>query len=432
MVFFTAMGMQHRIAHRGRILRFAAGAACCLAGTAGGDASLQAMIDAAPDGAVLNPPSGRYAGGVVISKRLTLDGGGKVTVDAQGRGTVVTVRATGVTLRGLHLTGSGDSHDASDAGVLVESDRANIVDNRLDDVLFGIHLKQSWFSTVRGNSIRGRPADLNLRGDGIRLWNSVSNRVERNRIDAARDFTLANSSGNTIAGNEIRNGRYGMHLVFSPRNVVEDNALTGNTTGIAVIYSDFNVIRRNRILDSRDVAGAGLAFKESNQVRVEGNEVVNCTVGVQANAPIHPGNLIHFHNNRFAHNITGMFFYGEKGGHIVHGNRFEKNLVQVAVSGPTSARGNDWRSNTWDDYEGFDRDGDGVGDTPYELWSYADRIWMETPMARFFRDSPLLELLDFLEHLAPFLPPDLVLRDPQPRFERRLPAVPADDRVHPP
>jgi hypothetical protein len=37
---------------------------------------------------------------------------------------------------------------------------------------------------------------------------------------------------------------------------------------------------------------------------------------------------------------------------------------------------------------------------------------METPQARFFRDSPVLELLDFLERLAPFSAPDLILSDP--------------------
>jgi nitrous oxidase accessory protein len=37
-------------------------------------------------------------------------------------------------------------------------------------------------------------------------------------------------------------------------------------------------------------------------------------------------------------------------------------------------------------------------------------------MARFFRSSPVLELLDFLERLAPFSTPDLILHDEQPRF----------------
>lgn len=377
------------------------------------------MIDTTPEGGILRPPSGRYMGNLVIEKPITLDGRGAVVVDGGGLGTVITVRSSGVVLRNLHLTNSGDRHDRVDAGVLVEADRVRVEGNRIDRVLFGIHLKQSCLSSVLGNTIHGRPAELNLRGDGIRMWNSCSNDVEGNILRGLRDFTVANSADNRISGNTIQGGRYGMHLVFSPRNVIERNILAGNTTGIAVIYSDFNIIRHNRIHDSRDAAGAGLAFKESSQVRVEGNEVVHCTVGAQANSPIHPENIIHFLGNRFAHNVTGMYFYGEKGGHIVHGNRFEKNLMQVAVSGATTARGNDWRGNFWDDYEGFDRNGDGIGDTPYELWAYADRIWMDTPMARFFRNSPGMELLDFLERLAPFSAPEMILRDPAPLLSDR-------------
>ena len=37
-------------------------------------------------------------------------------------------------------------------------------------------------------------------------------------------------------------------------------------------------------------------------------------------------------------------------------------------------------------------------------------------MATFFRNSPVLEMLDFLERLAPFSTPHLVLRDPKPRM----------------
>jgi nitrous oxidase accessory protein NosD len=42
------------------------------------------------------------------------------------------------------------------------------------------------------------------------------------------------------------------------------------------------------------------------------------------------------------------------------------------VSHPLAARGNDWRDNYWDEYAGFDRNGDGVGDLPYEVYAYAD------------------------------------------------------------
>ena len=381
---------------------------------------LQPLIDASPAGSILRPPAGRYAGPAVIDKTLTLDGGGHVTLDGGGRGTVLSVRADNVSVRGMHLTNSGASHDGVDAGLLIDTaDRARVENNVIDQVLFGLHLKQANRALVRGNTIRGRTEELNLRGDGIRLWNSHFNRIEGNTLDNTRDLTVANSADNRFNGNRISNGRYGMQLIFSPRNRIEGNLVSHTTTGIAVLYSDQATLRGNRVEHVRDVAGAGLAFKGSGEADVVGNTVLHCTVGVQADAPPYPEARHRFRDNRFAHNVTGMFFYGEKGGHIVQGNRFEKNLMQVGVSAPTSARSNDWRGNDWDDYEGFDRNGDGIGDTPYALHYYADRIWMETPQARFFRNSPALELLDFLERLAPFSEPELILKDPQPRWPRK-------------
>ena len=39
---------------------------------------------------------------------------------------------------------------------------------------------------------------------------------------------------------------------------------------------------------------------------------------------------------------------------------------------------------------------------------------MDVPPAQFYKGSPMLEVLDFLEQLAPFTEPDLMLRDPRP------------------
>ena len=66
---------------------------------------------------------------------------------------------------------------------------------------------------------------------------------------------------------------------------------------------------------------------------------------------------------------------------------------------------------------------DGYGDTAHEEYAYADQIWMEIPNARFFKTSPVLELLDFLERLAPFSSPSLQARDDKPLYikpERRI------------
>lgn len=381
--------------------------------------SFQALIDATPTGGTLHPNPGNYAGPVLISRQIIVDGGGKVTVDGGGTGSVLTINANGAMVRGLRLTNSGSSHDRLDAGIALTGSGNRIEDNVIDDALFGISLKRANQNTLRRNRIRSKPAELAMRGEAIRLWYSMDNLVEGNDIDWARDITLMNSPRNRVVGNSIRNSRYGIHLFFSPDSVVERNRLDRNATGIIVLNSDRVKLLRNRIFHSLGVSGAGLAFKMSAEGLAEGNEVVHCAVGLLADSPIEPANKTLLRDNRFAHNVIGIEFSGERGGHALHGNSFENNLTHVSMFfGGGDASKNDWRGNYWDDYRGFDRNHDGVGDTPYELYAYADRIWMEIPQARFFRNSPVLELLDFLERLAPFSAPDMMLRDPSPLFSK--------------
>ncbi len=379
---------------------------------------LQPLIDATPAGGVLRPAPGIYAGPSIITKPMMLDGGGKVVVDGNGKGTVLALAASGAVLRGLRLTGSGDSHDSVDAGLLVEGDDNLVEDNAIDDVLFGIHVKQGNRNRILNNRVAGRPAPRGARGDGLRLWYSRHNRIEGNAFRTVRDLTFANSPDNLVLGNTLADGRYGMQFIFSPRATVENNRLSDTDTGIAVLYSPDLVVRGNFIAHALDGGGAGIAFKDSGSALVENNEVLHCAAGLSANAPLNAEAVLTVRNNRFAHNVVGMYFYGEKGGHRITGNRFENNLTQVAVSAAGVGEANLWQGNAWSDYQGFDRDHDGIGDTPHEIWLYTDRIWMETPRAKFFANSPALELLDLLERLAPFASPSLILRDTAPRMMR--------------
>lgn len=388
---------------------------------------LQLYVALTPEGGVLRPPPGNYSGPVVIKRPITIDGGGKVTIDGEGDGTVIEVDADGTVIRGLHITNSGSSYDGMDSAILVKANDTKIENNVIDDTLFGINMLQADGNVVRDNRITSKRVGLHMRGDGIRLWYSHDNLIEGNRIRDVRDLTVTSSSENRIIGNHISGSRIGLELVFSPENTVEGNIIANGSTGIVVLYSDDVVIRGNRLMHLRSAAGKALALKESSQVKIENNDILHCAVGLEANAPIHPANIFYLTHNRFAYNDIALYFYGEKGGHIIHNNRFEGNITMVAVSAPTSARANDWKGNYWDDYRGFDLDHNGVGDTPYEIYAYADRIWMDQPTARFFRGSPVLELIDFIERLAPLSDPQMVLRDPRPQvpLPAKAGAVPA-------
>ena len=79
---------------------------------------------------------------------------------------------------------------------------------------------------------------------------------------------------------------------------------------------------------------------------------------------------------------------------------------------------NGWDGNYWDDYEGFDTDGDGIGDTPYYSFYYADKMWLYNPNVKFFYGSPVIGIINFLAKLAPFSEPMFLLKDEHPKIHK--------------
>ena len=380
----------------------------------------QDLVDKAAPGSVLRPPPGHYAGPVSIDKPLTIDGGGQVTIDAGDKGTVMSLNASNSVLRGLHLTGSGESHDTDDSCLDVRGHHNVIEDIVVDNCLFGIDLKQVDHSVVRNNRISSKDFELGVRGDGLRLWYSNDNLVEGNEIVDSRDMVAWYSHRNKFVDNLGRRSRYSIHFMFANDNEVDRNRFYDNAVGIYFMYTEGGSATNNIISHATGATGMGVGFKEASGTLIENNEIIYCGIGIGSDlSPFQPDSTIEIRNNRFAYNGIAILFNSETGGNNLRNNQFEGNLTQVSYGGrsdnPTK---NLWEGNYWDDYQGFDRDHDGIGDNAHELYAYADQLWMEFPMARFFRSSPVLELLDFLERLAPFSSPDLILRDEKPVFRK--------------
>jgi nitrous oxidase accessory protein len=377
--------------------------------------AFQDLVDAAEPNTTLSPPAGTYAGPVIIDKPLIIDGRNEVTIDAGGKGTVVLLDTDGATLRNLRLTNSGNSHNDLDAGVQVRGNFNVIKDNQIDDCLFGIDLQQSENNVVRRNHISSKEVDLGVRGDAIRMWYSFNNTIEDNTAVDSRDIVIWYSRDNIIRGNSASGGRYSLHFMYSQYNLVEDNDFRGNSVGIFLMYSDSVIVRRNHISHAVGAAGVGIGFKETSDVEIVDNEILYCATGLHLDvSPYQPDTTNRIRGNLIAYNGIGIQFLNDWTGNVFEDNLLKGNLTQVAVLGGKTARRNEWNGNHWDDYAGFDRDNDGIGDTPHEQYAYADRIWMDVPSARFFKGSPMLEVVDFLERLAPFTSPDLMLRDERP------------------
>jgi len=229
------------------------------------------------------------------------------------------------------------------------------------------------------------------------------------------------SEGNEILRNSVKNSRYSLHFMYSRYNLVENNYYENNEVGIFLMYSDSVVVRNNKILYASGPTGIGIGFKETSDLTIEGNEILYCASGLYIDvSPFQPDTTNDFTNNLIAYNGIGIRFLNDWHSNIFKKNSFAGNLTQIVVSGGKTANRNVWEGNHWSDYQGFDQDADNQGDTPYELYAYADRLWQDKPFAQFFKGSPVLEVLDFLERLAPFSKPDLLVSDDTPVISQNV------------
>ncbi|MDV7341063.1 nitrous oxide reductase family maturation protein NosD [Terasakiella sp. A23] len=379
--------------------------------------TLQELINQTAEGETLVPPPGVYNEHIKLTKPIKIDGQGKVIVDAGGEGTVMLIETDGATITGMTFQNSGVLHNDVDAGIHVRG-KYNVVRNNLVlDCLFGIDLSQSNNNIIKNNTFTSKERDLGLRGDAVRLWYSFENEITDNKISNSRDFVVWYSANNVIARNDIRNGRYGIHFMYAKYNRVEDNNIHKNTVGIFLMYSDDVVIRNNKIYHALGAAGMGIGMKESSNIDVVDNEILYSSIGLYSDlSPYQPETTNRVYRNTFAFNRVGINFLSDWTGSLVKENVFRDNIRQVSVANFASAARNEWEGNYWDDYEGFDLDKDGIGDKPYSPKVFADRIWMDVPDAAFFLGTPLLSLVDFLERLAPFTEPLIMLKDSKPQF----------------
>lgn len=380
--------------------------------------SLQAMIDAAPEGAEIAPPAGTYDGPLNISKAIVLDGSAGVIIDGQNKGTVVTLEADKATIKNLTIRNSGRLHNQVDAGLRVKGSNNIIRDVRVENSLFGIDLSQANNNILRRNHVSSKDMPLELRGDSIRLWYSNANKLESNVIEDSRDFVVWYSQDNIIKDNRIRRGRYGIHFMYSHVNHVTGNEIADCVVGAFLMYSNDIELRDNRILRAWGASGMGVGFKETSGAVLTGNAIIGNATGIYVDtSPWDPETTNEFENNTLAYNGIGLEFLADWKGNNFHRNAFVSNFTQIAVKGGGTAKEEGWHGNFWDDYAGFDQNGDGKGDSPFEIYTYADRLWMDRPYASFFRGGLALATLDFVERLAPFTEPRLLMSETEPLYD---------------
>ena len=387
--------------------------------------SIEDALAVAEAGDTIEVRGGLY-GPLVIDKSVTLIGLDGATIDGREAGDVVRITAPDVTLQGFTIRRSGRVLDREHAGVTVLAPRAVVRGNRLEEVLFGVFLKEAPASVVESNEIHGYPYETGRRGDGIRSWYSRDIVVRDNVVSGTRDVIFWFSDGAHIERNHVTDGRYGLHFMYDDGLRATGNTLERNSVGIFAMYSSNVAIEDNLIQQSHGPSGYGIGLKEIANLDVVGNVVVQNRIGISFDTVPHGIDAYaRFGDNLVAFNTFGLSFQPSTERVEFVGNSLERNATQVEVRGGGDLLGNTWTDdagNYWSDYAGYDADGDGVGDLPYEPRSLFASLRDRHPILGFFDHSPASIAIDLAARAVPDLRPSAKVVDTAPLTSPAPPA----------
>lgn len=387
--------------------------------TTGGLSIADVLAGAAAGDRLLIEP-GHYRVNLRIDKPVEIEGAPGATLDGGGVGDVLRIEAPDVAVRGMRLQRSGDDLTKMNAVIFVESGakRVQIENNEIHAEGFGIWLDGTADPRVIGNRIQGNAALRSQdRGNGIHLFNTTGALVEGNEVWETRDgIYIDTSNHNVLQRNHMHHLRYGIHYMYSYHNEVVDNRTSHTRTGYALMQSKFLTVTGNR---SEQDQNYGVLMNYIVSSTIANNRIIGVRpgTGYMGGGEVVPGaegkavfiynsqfNAIH--GNRFADSDIGIHLTAGSEDNKIYKNAFVRNRTQVKY---VATRHQEWsyekRGNYWSDYLGYDVNGDGVGELPYEPNDAIDRVLWKYPLAKMLMHSPAVETLHWVQRQFPVLRP---------------------------
>lgn len=377
--------------------------------------SIAAAIEAARAGDTLYVHPGTYEeNAMTLDKPLTLIGIDRPVIDGRGeKEEIFTITADSVHLRGFTLQNVGTSYMKDLAAIRVSyAGHGSVVDNVLKNTFFGIYLAYGKHYVVADNHIMGSFENEASAGNAIHVWKGDHVEIRGNELTGHRDgiyFEFVDDS--YIADNNSYNNiRYGLHFMFSNRDVYEHNTFRSNGAGVAVMFSREITMIRNHFLENKGGSSYGLLLKEISDGHITQNTFRDNTIGIMSEG----ASRIEIDQNQFTSNGKAISMQGNSLDISVTENNFLANTFEVVTN--TQRNVNVYHANYWSSYSGYDLDRDGVGDLPYRPVDLFARITNHIPAATFMIHSFFVNLLDAAEKLFPEMIP-AELKDEAPMMK---------------
>lgn len=375
--------------------------------------SIQAAVELAVDGDVIRVKKGIYQEFDIriINKSIKIIGENYPVIDAELKGTAISVQADNFSIEGLNIRNIGKSHTKEFSGILIANSKNFVVRNNiLENVFFGILIERSSVGMITGNKVSSNATQQDNSGNGIHLFHSGEISVSNNLVSGTRDGIYLEFASNSVISDNIckNNLRYGLHFMFSNNNKYLDNLFESNGAGVAVMFSKNIRMYRNIFRKSWGNASYGLLLKEINDAELKNNIFENNTVGISADGT----NRINYIENDFKNNGYAIKIRGACYRNTFTRNNFLYNAFDVAYSGMLNE--NVFQQNYWSGYSGYDLNRDGIGDVPHrpvKLFSY---LVNKSPEAIVMLRSLFIDIIDFSEKVSPiFTPAELIDANPK-------------------
>lgn len=374
--------------------------------------SIAAAVARAQAGDTVSIERGHYVEHLVLDKPLTLKGVDRPTISGGLAGDTIRITSPDVTVEGIIVADSGSDLAAQNAGVHIRpgADRAIVRHCDFAYDLFGIYIEGVKDVRIVGNLITSkRDFPSAQRGNGIQLYNTTGAQIVDNRISYTRDGIYVDISHHAVfRGNKIHDVRYGTHYMNSYYNTWEDNEVFHNRSGLALMETRNQVVRGNRVWGNSD---AGIMLRTIQDSVIERNVIA----GNQRGFFIYDAEYNKITGNLIEGNDVGAHVSAGSIHNDVDGNDFVNNREQVRYVATADVAWGTSSGNYWSNYVGWDRDGDGRGDTPYEANDVVDRLVWRVPMLKLLLASPAVQTLRLIAQQFPLLrSPSIV--DARPRM----------------
>ena len=362
--------------------------------------SIAEVVQQAGIGDTIIVKLGYYPTHLVITKPLHLKCLNRPTLDGGNVADVIRVKSPDVTIEGCIISNSGSDLTAQNAGIYLEpgSDRAIIQHNIINYTLFGLWIEKVKDIKVIGNNITGmRDLASAQRGNGVQLYNSSGAQIIDNHISFTRDGIYVDVSNHAVfRGNRLHHLRYGTHYMNSNYNVWENNESYLNRGGLALMEVRNQTVRNNHAWGNSD---HGIMLRTITDSVIENNIVSGNGRGFF----IYDAEFNVLRNNLIIANRVGVHLWAGSIHNEVEGNDLINNREQIKYVASKDEYWGVKTGNYWSNYIGWDRNGDGIGDVPYEANDLVDHLTWKYPAAKLLLNSPAVQTLRLVSRQFPLL-----------------------------